>query len=273
MRDAHLAMDNVVGYLRTVDPGAVAAADRAYDCFRPYGGDPKYFVLARTCRDEVDQVYQQLLNHQSIYVNSTSQRAFVAALQNARVVQQAEEMLASADLLGFKRNLFMAENIAWLLEQSEPGSKLILWGHNTLMSDGDNTLGYYLRQQFGEQMVNVGFSFYQGDFNARPGLDMPPTPLTFGVPDPRSFEHIAHQTGWPRFYMDLRAVADPVGQVWLNQAIPFHGVIGAGYDETRPLSFIEGIQPDSFDIIIYIDNTTPSTLLPLLPVYAGQIME
>lgn len=273
MRDAGLAMDHVVGYLRTVDPGAVAAAARAYDCFRPYNGDPKYLVLARTCRDELAQVYQQLVNHQSIYVNLTSQRAFVAALQNARVVQQAEETLASTDLSGFKRNLFMAENIAWLLEQSEPESKLILWGHNTLLSYGDNTLGYYLRQQFGEQMVNVGFSFYQGDFNARPGPDMPPTPLTFGVPDPSSFEHIAHQTGWPRFYVDLRAVADPVGQMWLNQAIPFYGVIGMGYDVTRPLPTINDIQPAAFDIIIHIDSTTPTTLLPLLPVYAGQIIE
>ena len=71
----------------------------------------------------------------------------------------------------------MAENVTWLLDQAGPDAKIVLWVHNghVGMSDAEisQSMGDYLRKQFGNQMVVFGFLFYQGSFNAC-GTPTPP---------------------------------------------------------------------------------------------------
>lgn len=58
----------------------------------------------------------------------------------------------------------------------------------------------------------------------------------------------------------------------LGEELPFYGIVGAGYDPSSPRFIIESI-PELFDLMIYIEESTPSQLLPRLPVYNGKVIE
>jgi erythromycin esterase-like protein len=51
---------------------------------------------------------------------------FAHALQSARVVLQAEDLFTSNP----SRDLYVAENASWLLEQAGSEVKIVLWAHN-----------------------------------------------------------------------------------------------------------------------------------------------
>ena len=66
----------------------------------------------------------------------------------------------------------MAENAGWWHDQV---GKTIIWAHNghvayhTMLQQiyPEKVMGTFLRERFGEQYVNLGFSFGQGQFNAQ----------------------------------------------------------------------------------------------------------
>ncbi len=66
-----------------------------------------------------------------------------------------------------ERDRIMAENVAQILEQYGPQSKIVLWAHNAHISNAEGWLGHYLKQQFGEQAYLLGFEFNQGTFTSR----------------------------------------------------------------------------------------------------------
>ncbi|MGB7537505.1 MAG: erythromycin esterase family protein [Anaerolineales bacterium] len=61
----------------------------------------------------------------------------------------------------------MGENTAAILEQNDPGSKIVLWAHNYHVSMQDGHLGYYLKRGFGDLAYIIGFEFSAGDFTSR----------------------------------------------------------------------------------------------------------
>jgi len=61
----------------------------------------------------------------------------------------------------------MAQNVAQILEQNGPQSKIVLWAHNAHIANAEGRLGSYLKQQFDEQVYLLGFEFNQGEFTSR----------------------------------------------------------------------------------------------------------
>jgi Erythromycin esterase len=63
----------------------------------------------------------------------------------------------------------MAENVKWIADEN-PGARLIVWAHNGHISNtgyfGTVSMGSYLRKAFGSQLVNFGFAFNEGAFQA-----------------------------------------------------------------------------------------------------------
>jgi erythromycin esterase-like protein len=90
-----------------------------------------------------------------------------------------------------------------------PDAKIVLWAHNGHVSNtgfsGTRSMGSYLRQTYGKQMVNFGFAFNQGSFRAwEPGKSLhdftvPPAPGG-------TLDRALAATGIPLFAVDLRSV-------------------------------------------------------------------
>lgn len=260
MQYDQMARDTVAQYMQQVDPQAAKPMADDYSC------TPQ---ASANCQMKLQAVYDWLSQHQEDYTSKTSPKAFSLALQSARIVIQNGDYTSKKDNY-YLRDWYMAENVRWLLEQAGPNAKMIIWAHNghVGMSGGGQaggeailqTMGDYLRKQYGYQMVVFGFLFYQGSFNAIGGTML----KIFSVdpPSPDSYETYFHQAGLPRFFLDLRQVkAGAPAADWLLTPHPFR-VIGAGYTPyDLQLSLETAALAKVFDVAIYFENTSPSLLL------------
>ncbi len=181
------------------------------------------------------------------------------AVQNARVAEQAAfgRIGGSAH-----RDEMMALNTRWILDQN-PGAKMTIWAHNYHVSRVEGAQGSYLARDLGANYVVLGFSFYAGRFSA---LSLLPNgsfgPLNSNnvavTPYPGTIEHMFHETGMPRFILDLRKATPSNGGAWLLSAMDAREVGSVAVDgfASRP-----NLTKD-YDALIYFDQTTNSVLLP-----------
>lgn len=267
-----LAMDTTVAFLRQADPDMAAVAEARYACLKPYSNNTKgatavpYSSIGQAaqleCAQKVQQVHADIEANRARLEAATSPAAFTFALRAARVAAQGEDDRAQRTPGG--RDLFMAENAAWWLEQSGAGAKMVIWAHNGHVNTVPGWMGYHLRNKFGTAMRVFGFSFYQGSFTAV-NLDGGPFgAYSFGPAPPRSYEAWFHSAGIPRFILDLRLVqGDPASRP-LNGPLMTREV-GCCYRSSIPNW---GVRlnvslPPSYDAIIFFANTTASQTLPV----------
>jgi erythromycin esterase len=292
MQNVKLALNMVVAYFETVAPESADWAWGQYDCYRPYqdytwqqvsyGQQPAETKAA--CRQNLQAVHDNLSDHRVAYEGRSSPEAFANALQGARLVLQNEAMAAVTEEGDFmtrerinRRDQAMAENVSWLLDQAGSSAKIILWAHNAHIQTTEwvfrgvsyTPMGVHLREVYAEEMLVFGFSFYTGSFNAYDydmetgdynGLKSHPA----DHPPSDSYEEAFHWAGVPRFFLDLGQITGGAsGGNWL--LIPhWLRLVGAEYDrDSQPednaclLSL-----PEAFGVLVYIDETTPSMLLP-----------
>ena len=275
MQFYEIAMDNVVAYLEQVDPARALQTRELYRCLRRYA--PRENIYAdlpfkskADCGRNLHTVYAELSQHQSDYEAQSSPEAFAQALQNSRIVLQAEKYMSLGQHRYMVRDRYMAENITWLLDQAGPDAKIVLWAHNGHVGTYDSnfkTMGQYLRESYGEQMVVFGFSFYEGSFNTtlasetgeRVGM---PTKFEVTSPPEDSYETYFHSTGLPRFFLDLRDIAaDSQSGDWLLAPHPSRNIAELYRPSNPDYNFIHTALPDLFDVIIYFQHTSASVLL------------
>jgi erythromycin esterase len=199
-------------------------------------------------------------------------------LQEARVVVQGVQFLSynlqdpqALAQAGEQRDAFMAENIAWLHEHADGGSKLVLWAHDghilTSAQSGYTTMGMHLRERYQSQYLAIGTSFYQGSFNAH-GVDntgqfTPLQSFTVQASEQESYNSTFGHAGFSLYALDLRHI--PSGEVrqWMNGP---HGflTIGSVYNSAAgDTSYASLSLPQCFDVIIHIQKVTASHLIPL----------
>jgi erythromycin esterase len=270
-----VAMDNVVAYLEQVDPDRATQVRELYHCLRQYPDrESMYAGLPAErkvqCGANLLAVYHRLSQQQSEYEAQSSPEAFAQALQNARIVLQAERRIGLGSNGYLVRDRYMAENVTWLLDQAGPDAKIVLWAHNFHVGTADSnpkTMGAYLGENYGEKMVIFGFSFYEGSFNATLMSDTgdrlgEPTEFAVTLPLGDAHEIYFRSTELPRFFLDLRRLpTDSAATNWLLGPHPFRS-IGALYNPSIPEEyFFPTILRDLFDVIIYFQDTSPSLLL------------
>jgi erythromycin esterase len=280
MQFPRMAMDNVVEYLQKVDPAAAEQADTLFDCFHVYTSTLYTYADApsdtRTqCRENLREVHNLLSQRQTDYEPVSSPGEFTLALQSARVVQQAEDVFGSEDPAA--RDRYMAENVAWLLDQAGVDAKVVLWAHNGhvgMDSAHGKPMGACLREQYGDEMVIFGFTFYSGSFNAiemsGPGQFGGLTEYQIALPPEDSYEYYFRGAELPRLFLDLRGIqpGSPATD-WLLEHHPFRS-IGAVYNESSPSEFFQRVAlPQVFDVVIYFQDTTSSLLLGQRAVSSG----
>jgi erythromycin esterase len=269
-----MAIDNVARFVASVDRGASAEFAQRYECLARYANDatgrspsPGYGDQAAAYRDACLQdlrwVQDTLTSRRASYEPASSPVEWARAVQSARVAVQYEEMSSKRR----SRDLAMADNAKWILDQLPTGGKIVLWAHNGHVSSSSNaTMGGALRQMLGQAMVVMGFSFAQGTFNAVGMSGSAYTPLgphTVGGPKYDSYEEYFFAGRMPRFFLDLRNRSTTPGTPsWLlgpRNALS----IGAVYSDTTPDSYYYLARlPAEYDVVIFLDQTTPSVLLP-----------
>lgn len=269
-----MAIANVQKYIEATDSASSdqfsarmsclkADANNAYGSFsRSYSSETAAY--RDSCRDDLQWVYDTLEQEKDSLSARSGADAFAMALQSARVALQYEGMASGRDT----RDHYMAENALWLLQDLGPGTRMMLWAHNGHVRKIDGFMGAYLSQALGDDMVAIGFAMGGGSFNAVPwnGTRVTGPLQTFTVHDvpADSYEAYFRSTGLERFALDLRSTAAE-NQGWLRGPRPFRSV-GAVYDPSQPFQWFYSMSlTAAFDVIVYLENTTATQLLPYIP--------
>jgi len=268
-----MAIDNIERFVHAVDPASDAEFWQYLECLAQYANDargrfpsPGYaeqpVSYREACRQDLQWVEQTLVAREAAYSQASSPDAWARAVQSARVALQYEGSKAGRST----RDEAMAANALWLLDQLGPRGKIVLWAHNAHVANLPGMMGRDLRDALGDDLVVVGFSFGRGSLTAVGMEGSTYTGLathTTGEPIGLSYEDHFQASGLPRFLLDLRN-RDPQSPAtsWLAGPRSFRS-IGSVYDASKPDAYwYQSRLPDEFDIIVYIEDTTASFVLP-----------
>ncbi len=204
---------------------------------------------------------------------------FFDAEQNARVVKDAEEyyrtMFHESVSSWNLRDQHMMETLNALsdyLEFRQPPSKIVIWAHNSHVGDaratqmgraGEWNIGQLIREGYGDECRNIGFTTYSGTVTAASGWDCPAERKQVRPARADSYEGLFHQVGIPAFSLALKRgshVAEGLREPMLERAI---GVVYLPASELASHYFQASLS-DQFDAIIHFDQTR--AVEPLEPI-------
>jgi erythromycin esterase-like protein len=272
----HASIEAVLGYLGRVDPEAAVRARRHYGCFERFGENTQAYGwaagigLARSCEDEVVHELAALRRGAMDYLQRDGQvaaDAYFCAEQNALVVRDAEQyyrtMFRDGESSWNQRDRHMMQSLSALanhLERQRAPAKVIVWAHNSHLGDaratemsrrGELNLGQLAREEFGAEVVSIGFTTHTGTVTAASEWDAPAERKRVRPSLPGSWERLFHETGCPRFWLDFQGRAAAIREERLERAI---GVIYR--PETERVSHYFGARiGEQFDAVIHLDET------------------
>ncbi|KAF8421366.1 erythromycin esterase-domain-containing protein [Tirmania nivea] len=279
----------VIEYLQKVDPKAAVRAKRRYECFDHAGGDPKRYGLevAFGARERgkagvVLQLVEMLRNTQKQlerYLSGADGQDSAAAFyaeQNARVVKNAEEYYTSmfdASRESWNvRDGHMMETlerlVQWIRVRDGGQGKVVVWAHNSHLGDcratqmgkqGQLNLGQLVREKWGENCKNIGFTTYTGTVMAADEWDTPGKVKNVIPAREDSFEWSLNQGG-ESFFLPLTGeeVKQDLGGEKLERAI---GVIYLPQTERLSHYFYADLRKQ-FNGVVHFRKTT--ALKPLI---------
>ena len=274
----HSSIGAVLDYLDDVDPDAAQVARQRYACLMPWQNDPVLYGRAvltgqfDECEDDVVAMLRDLLNKRMEYVRRDGKR-FVDAMQNARLVANAERYYRSmyrGSVSSWNlRDQHMFDTLEMLLDLYGPDAKGIVWAHNSHLGDasatamgerGEHNVGQLCREAFGRDAQLVGFGTHTGTVAAASSWDGPMEVKDVRPSHPRSYEHVAHESGVDNFVLHLRDPAEPVLRERLLDR-RLERAIGVIYRPETELQshYFEASLPAQFDEWIWLDETEAVT--------------
>ncbi len=181
------SMEEIIQYLKRVDPLLLQDAIKAYNCFEPYNKEVEAYARAtafvpKNCEKEVIDMLVALRNKHTLYTkNHENKEEYFNAEQNALTVKDAENYyrtMIRGDVNSWNlRDTHMMDALERLVTYHANGSgkkrpKAIVWAHNTHIGDARFTdmspsgminIGQLVREKKGIQnTVLIGFSTYEG---------------------------------------------------------------------------------------------------------------
>lgn len=275
----------VLEYLDRVDPEAAAVARERYGCLTPWQRNPATYgraVLTRgyeKCEGDAVRQLHDLLASQLEYAGNDG-ADFLDATQNARLVAAAERYYRVMYYGGAEswnlRDTHMFETLENLLEAHGPESKAVVWAHNSHIGDARHTemgwardelnIGQLCRERFGDAAALVGFGTHTGTVAAASDWDGDMELKQVRPSRHDSVERLCHDSGVPRFLLDLREGRhDVLRQRLMEPALErFIGVIYRPDTELQS-HYAEVAWPRQFDAWAWFDET--SAVRPLAPVH------
>jgi len=241
------ALEVIAGYIKKVSPDYAPAAEEAVAAFRL----PQADYIKRSA-EEKDKSTARLFNlmgylamHEERFKRMTSAAEFNEALQEARVLAQYDEAYGRGMGPGARpgaalgsRDLYMAENIEYLVNSQPPGTRVAVWAHNghvgfDKIGGAADSMGNHLKKFYGDAYYAIGFTMFEGGLQSRDlGSGNGAGPLKeFAIPaSPEgSVGWYANLTGLERFFVDFRsAPKDGAIADWLATPHPMVSV-GSGF--------------------------------------------
>jgi len=150
------------------------------------------------------------------------------------------------------------------LETHQPGSKVVVWAHNSHLGDaratemsrrGELNLGQLVREAVDDDALLVGLTTYEGTVSAASDWDAPVERKRVRPGMDGSYELLFHQVGVPRFFVDLHRGSEAYEALEspgrLERAI---GVIYRPQTERLSHYFRAHLAPQ-FDAVLHFDRT------------------
>ncbi|UCF06521.1 MAG: erythromycin esterase family protein [bacterium] len=263
------ALQSTLSYLEQVDKEYFVTmnGERAgLDLFRArFWGQimQKYYSIPPRDVDSLTNLYDGMLsrfqNKRAEYIKNSSQQRFEWINQQLVTVRQAHELFtkgvrATFQEAGDVREKAMVDNIKWILNHNTD-RRLIVWAHNFHVArdsldlnipnrpptKGMVPMAHYLSNEIGEDVVTIGFSFYESDYRE----PLPPTQTDM---IDAYFSRVGHSI----FMIDLRsAPKDGPVYEWLNRKQKMRGEGGVA-------EFVPANAYDAFIFIRKITHTIPT---------------
>jgi erythromycin esterase-like protein len=273
----HASIEAVLRYLEKVDPVSAKSARQRYSCFDHFSHKPQEYGYATTvgaaepCEEVVVEQLVELQSKATEFLRRDGEVAaeeLFFAEQNARLVKNAEKYYrsmfrgrASSWNLRDRHMVETIENLVAHLDGSRQ-SKAIVWAHNSHLGDaratemshyGEVNVGQLMRERLGDETVLIGFSAHHGTVTAASDWGAPAERKNVRPALRGSYEELFHETGLPRFWIDLRGA----GRIGVLQQRRIERAIGVIYrPESERLShYFHARLPEQFDAIIHIDET------------------
>lgn len=272
----------VIDYLDDVDPAAARLARERYGCLQPWTGDPAlYGRLAITegyarCEQQVVQMLRELQQKRWDYIARDGEE-WLDAAANARLVMNAEQyyrvMYHGAAESWNLRDTHMFETLCQLLDAKGMHSKAVVWAHNSHIGNAAYTemgqvreelnIGQLVKERFQDRARLVGFGTHGGTVAAASDWDGEMEVMTVRASLPGSYERLSHDSGLPRFLLDLREdVHQNLREALMDERLErFIGVIYRPETE-RWSHYAQAILPRQFDAWVWFDQTRAVTPLP-----------
>jgi erythromycin esterase-like protein len=277
------SMRAVIDFLEQEDPEAAKIARRRYGCLEPWADHPAtygrmaLFEGYARCEVPVVEMMQDLMKR-SFEGLSAECDEWLDAAANARLVKNAEAyyrvMYEGAEESWNLRDTHMFETLCQLLDAKGPTSKAIVWAHNSHIGHaahtdmgkrrGELNIGQLCKERFDAKARLIGFGTHTGMVAAADDWDMPMKVKRVRPSLEESYERMSHDSGVPRFLLDLRA--EEIGRE-INEALMeprlerFIGVIYRPETE-RWSHYSECVLPRQFDGWVWFDETEAVTPLP-----------
>jgi protein-L-isoaspartate(D-aspartate) O-methyltransferase len=274
----------VLFYLDDVDPQAARVARHRYGALTPWQKDPAAYgeavLVGRYDSSEqaVVTMLRDMLERRLEYAARDGHR-FLDATQNARVVANAERyyraMYYGSRTSWNLRDAHMFDTLQALLAYHGPGSKGVVWEHNSHVGNaagtemgarGEHNVGQLCRARFGQDAYIIGFGTDHGTVAAASNWDAPMQTMVVRSGHPESYERVFDESGVPALMLHLRAprrraVFDELQAPRLERAI---GVIYRPESELASHYFYASL-PHQFDEYIWFDETNAVHPLPTSP--------
>ncbi|UTW65359.1 erythromycin esterase family protein [bacterium SCSIO 12643] len=219
------------------------------DCFNSYANLKKYFI-----------------DNQEFFINKTSEKDFQIAYHQVEVLGQFATTINQTNQRrkGDFRDIYMGENIEWIMNFHENQAKALYWAHNAHVGDWVNNgnvdvTGHQLRKIYGDSYFNIATDFGTGEFIAYPA--------DAGQTGNWRFETFSHQEvlkgtfsyclqtmGKPNTFLNLRkARKDKTLITYLNSELTTMSGAGA---QVRTHKTVTNDIGKAFDGLIYLNNTS-----------------
>lgn len=204
--------------------------------------------LAQLCAE----VLAHLEGREDSYLEHAPAEQVAWAVQCARLVYQSYR----GNTGGEHRDISMAENVRWILEQAPPETRIVLWAHNGHVSRVGQFMGGVLDEWYGDEMVVVGFTCAEGEYTAAENNQPGVHPLA--PPVRESVEERLAAAGLPMLILDLRCVStDDPESAWLTSRPRLRSIGAVAQDH----QFYRTAVSRNFDLLVFVERTTPTRLL------------
>ncbi|WP_370307279.1 erythromycin esterase family protein [Sinimarinibacterium flocculans] len=237
---AETAIRNVRNFLSRTKPQSLVRFDEASETIS--GRNPTSETLEAL--HDIDEVL-------TLFPSDTSNSRLTWAKQNARIIRQAVYARASMA----SREECLADNALWVLEQHEPGTKMVLWAHNDHVSRVPITyprMGSLLSTR-SDGYLAVGLTFGTGSYTAVGSRGI----ATYAaVPAERgSVEWALGQLKSKTVAIDLRPARRGAADLaWLSRELDIRSVgARATADQFVPTNVTR-----QFDALIYVRDGHPT---------------